>query len=206
MSSENAKTDEPSHYTNGEGCQDQAGQPRKDIGPKSSEQGQRVGGVSGGGEIGRVARVSVETCSDGAARAVPTTGTSQAKPGEAGRVAAGVGDIHSSVDPTDRTTVGERRDGTCPSASQSGEGRDDGLGQKPWIITSLNVRELQRMLYRKATANALGDCSFLVSLKPIRRMGLGKPCAGKPPARFDEGEEIDALKSFNLLSTLLKIR
>jgi hypothetical protein len=35
-------------------------------------------------------------------------------------------------------------------------------------------------------------------------MGLGKPCAGKPPARFDEGEEIDALKSFHLLSTLLK--
>jgi RNA-directed DNA polymerase len=152
MSSENAKTDEPSHYTNGEGCQDQAGQSRKDIGPKSSERGQRVGGVSGGGETGRVARVSDETCGDGMARAVPTTGTSQATPGKAERVAAGVGDIHSSVDLTDRTTVGERRDGTCPPALQSGEGPDDGQGDELWIKTSPKVRKLQRVLYRKAKA------------------------------------------------------
>src|SRR5947209_16090963 len=102
MSSETRRTDEPSRFQNGEGCQGQAGQSRKDIGPKSSESGQRVGGVSGGGETGRVVRVSCETCGDGAK--VPTLGTSQAKPGKAESVTAGVGDIHSSVDLTDRTT------------------------------------------------------------------------------------------------------
>ena len=54
-------------------------------------------------------------------------------------------------------------------------------------------------------ALALKDCLLSMTLlKPIRRMGLGKPCAGKPPARFDEGEDIIALKSYNILSTLLK--
>jgi len=28
-----------------------------------------------------------------------------------------------------------------------------------------------------------------LNLKPTRRMGLGKPYAGKPLVRFDEGEE-----------------
>ena len=34
--------------------------------------------------------------------------------------------------------------------------------------------------------------------------GLGKPCAGKPPARFDEGESCEADNRFAALSTLLK--
>ena len=153
MSSESTKTDEPSRSTDGEGCQDRAGQSRKDVGPKSSiKPGQRVGGVGGGGGSGRMVRVSCENCRDGVASSASTTGPSQAKPGEAGRVAAEVGAVHSSVDPTDRITVGERRDGTCPSASQSGEGLDDGQGDELWIKTSPNVRKLQRVLYRKAKA------------------------------------------------------
>lgn len=152
MSFENATTGEPSHYPDGEGCQDRAGQSHKDIGPKSLEPGQRAGGVSGGGEIGRVVRVSCETCEDGAVKRAPTAGTSQATPDKAGWVRTGVGDIHSSEDLTDRTTVGERRDGTCPSASQSGEGPDDGQGETLWIKTSHKVRKLQRVLYRKAKA------------------------------------------------------
>jgi RNA-directed DNA polymerase len=152
MSSENTRTDEPSRSTDGEGCQDLGGQSRKDVGPKSSKPGQRIGGVGGGGGPGRMVRVSCENCSDEVASRTSTTGPSQAKPGKAGRVAAEVGAVHSSVDPTDSTTVGERRDGTCPSASQSGEGRDDGQGDELWIKTSPKVRKLQRVLYRKAKA------------------------------------------------------
>lgn len=152
MSSESAKTDEPSHSADGEGCQDQAGLSRKDIGPQSSGPDQRIGGVGGGGGKGRVGRVSCETCHEGSAGRDPTAGTSQAHPDEASRVEAGVGDIHSSEDLTDRTTVGERRDGACPHARQSGEGPDDGQGEELWIKTSRKVRKLQRVLYRKAKA------------------------------------------------------
>jgi RNA-directed DNA polymerase len=152
MSSESTRTDEPSRSTDGEGCQDRVGQSRKDVGPKSSEPGQRIGGVGEGGGPGRRVRVSCENCSDEVASGTSTTGASQAKPGEAGRVAAEVGAVHSSVDPTDITTGGERRDGTCPSASQSGEGPDDGQGDELWIKTSAKVRKLQRVLYRKAKA------------------------------------------------------
>ena len=112
MSSENAKTGEPSRYLNGEGCQDRAGRSRKDVGPKSLMSDQRAGGVSGGGGSGRVVGLSGETCDGGASSDVSTSGPSAAKPREAGRAVAGVGDLHSSVDPADRTTAGERREGT----------------------------------------------------------------------------------------------
>jgi len=65
---------------------------------------------------------------------------------------AGVGDLHSSVDLADIKTAGERREGTCPTAQQSGEGLDDGRGDELWIKTSPKVRKLQRVLYRKAKA------------------------------------------------------
>ena len=152
MSSEIARTGEPSHFLNGEGCQEQAGQSREDIGPKSSMPGQRAGGVSGGGGTGRVVGVSCETCDEGDRTGALNCGTSQATPGKADSLAAGVGDIHSSEDLTDRTTVGERRDGACPHASQSGKGPDDGQGEELWIKTSPKVRKLQRVLYRKAKA------------------------------------------------------
>lgn len=152
MSSENAKTGEPSRYLNGEGCQDRAGRSRKDVGPKSLMSDQRAGGVSGGGGSGRVVGLSGETCDGGASSDVSTSGPSAAKPREAGRAVAGVGDLHSSVDPADRTTAGERREGTCPPASQRGEGPDDGRSDSLWIKTSPKVRKLQRVLYRKAKA------------------------------------------------------
>lgn len=152
MSSENARTGEPSHSADGEGCQDRAGQSRKDIGPKSLMSDQRTGGVSGDGGSGRVVGLSGETCRGGSPSGDSTTGASAATPREAGRAAAGVGDLHSSVDLADRTTAGERREGTCPPASQSGKGPDDGWSDELWIKTSPKVRKLQRVLYRKAKA------------------------------------------------------
>lgn len=152
MSSENATTGEPSRYANGEGCQDRAEQIRKDLGSQSLMSDQRAGGVSGGGGSGRVVRLSGETCDGGWPSGDSTSGPSAAKPREAGRAVAGVGDLHSSVDPADRTTAGERREGTCPPASQSGEGPDDGWSDELWIKTSPKVRKLQRVLYRKAKA------------------------------------------------------
>lgn len=152
MSSENATTGEPGRYLNGEGCQDRAGQSRQDVGPQSLRSDQRTGGVSGGGGSGRGVRLSGETCDGGASPDAPTSGTSAATPREAGRAVAGVGDLHSSVDPRDRTTRGERREGTCPPASQRGEGPDDGWSEELWIKTSPKVRKLQRVLYRKAKA------------------------------------------------------
>ena len=151
MSSEISTTGKPSPSSLGEGCQDRAGQSRKDVGPKSLNPDQRTGGVCGGGRTGRVAGVSCETCDDGPSRDGPTSGTNP-KTDEAERVVAGVGDIRSSVDLADRTTAGERRDGTCPHASQSSKGPDDGLREDLWIKTSPKVRKLQRVLYRKAKA------------------------------------------------------
>lgn len=152
MSSESESPGEPSRSENGEGCQGRTGQSRKDIGPKPLLSEQHTGGVGGGGGFGRVGGLSDETCSGGAALAVPTSGASAATPCEAGRAAAGVGDLHSSVDPADRTTAGERREGTCPPASQRGKGPDDGWSDELWIKTSPKVRKLQRVLYRKAKA------------------------------------------------------
>jgi RNA-directed DNA polymerase len=152
MSSESARTGEPNCSADGEGCQDRAGQSHKDIGPKSLRPDQRTGGVSGGGGTGRVVRLSGETCDGGKPSGNPTSGSSAATPREAGRAVAGVGDLHSSADPADRTTAGERREGTCPLASQSGEGPDDGWSDELWIKTSPKVRKLQRVLYRKAKA------------------------------------------------------
>ena len=152
MSSENATTGEPSRYLNGEGCQDWAGQSRKDIGPKSLMSDQRAGGVSGGSGPGRVVGLSGETCDGGASSDASTPGTSVAIPRKVGGAVAGVGDLHSSVDLADIKTAGERREGTCPPASQRGEGLDDGRSDELWIKTSPKVRKLQRVLYRKAKA------------------------------------------------------
>ena len=152
MSSESANPSEPSRYANGEGCQGRAGQSRKDIGPKSLMSDQHTGGVSGGGGLGKDVRLSGETCHGGASCDASTSVTSAAKPRKAGRAVAGVGDLHSSDDPADIKTVGERREGTCSHASQSGKGPDDGWGDELWIKTSPKVRKLQRVLYRKAKA------------------------------------------------------
>ena len=152
MSSVTETTDESSRYLNGEDCKDRKRQSRKDVGPKSLISDQHVGGVSGGGGLGKVVRLSGETCGGGASCDASTPGTSAAKPRKAGRAAAGVGDLHSSDDLADIKTAGERREGTCSHASQSGKGPDDGWGDELWIKTSPKVRKLQRVLYRKAKA------------------------------------------------------
>lgn len=91
--------------------------------------------------------VNRETCRGG--RLVPTVGTS-GQDREAVRAAAGVGDLHSSVDPRDSITRGERREGTCSSASKRSEGQGDGSEETSWLRTPGKVRELQLALYRKA--------------------------------------------------------
>jgi len=63
-----------------------------------------------------------------------------------------VGDLRSSADPADIKTAGERREGACPPAQQSGEGPDDGRGDELWTNTSPKVRKLQRVPHRKAKA------------------------------------------------------
>jgi RNA-directed DNA polymerase len=156
MSSETASTDEPNHFLNGEGCQGRAGQSRKDIGPKASMSGQRVGGVSGGGGLGRGDGISWETCrrADSPVEAA-TAGTTPSLAAKTVRAVAGVGDLHSSVEARDSITRAERREGTCANAHQRSEGpdkQDDGRGDNLWIRTSLKVRKLQRALYRKAKA------------------------------------------------------
>ena len=168
MSSERARTGEPNRYTDGEGCQDQAGQSRKDVGPQSLRSDQRTGGVCGGGGPRRRVRLSGETCPGEAPSGGSTPSASVATPREVGRAETGVGDLHSSVEPRDRTTCGERREGTCPPASQSGEGPDDGWSDELWTQTSLKVRQLQRVLYRKAKAEPHWR---LTPLKPIRKNG-----------------------------------
>jgi hypothetical protein len=62
MISEIAMTGEPSRDLSGGGCQDRAGQSRKDVGPKSLMFDQRAGGVSRGGGSGWVVKLSGETC------------------------------------------------------------------------------------------------------------------------------------------------
>jgi hypothetical protein len=192
MSSENASTGEPNHSADGEGCKDRAGQSRKDLGPKSLMSDQRAGGVSGGGGSGRDVRLSGETCDGGASSDVSTSGTSAAKPREAGRAVAGVGDLHSSVDLTDIKTVGERREGTCPTALQRGGGSTDGQSPALWIGTKQRSSHLDGMLYRGEKQGDNQPHGRLVLLSSAenepKEPGLGKPCAGKPPARFDEGE------------------
>ena len=51
------------------------------------------------------------------------------------------------------------------------------------LTTPENIRTLQRKLYRKAKQEPrkLGECACLAV------KNIGKPCAGEPHARFDEG-------------------
>ncbi|MFH1653583.1 MAG: hypothetical protein ABIE74_05965 [Pseudomonadota bacterium] len=56
------------------------------------------------------------------------------------------------------------------------------------LTTPENIRTLQRKLYRKASADNGGlDEGACFVMKNI-----GKPCAGKPQARFDEGGLVES--------------
>jgi hypothetical protein len=103
-----------------------------------------------------------------------TSGTTRSN-GEAAWAMSGVGGVRSSDNPVPDLWFGEpaeeRRDTTCSAARKSNEGHGDGpLGYQ----RHKTVRELPI----HAGAAAL----------PLRKE-LGKPDAGKPPVRFDEGRE-----------------
>jgi hypothetical protein len=178
MSSESTTTSEPNHYTDGEGCQDRAGQSRKDIGPKSLMSDQRAGGVGGGGGWRKVVRLSGETCHGGLPSGVPTSGTSAATPCKAGRAEAGVGDLHSSVDLADIKTAGERREGTCPNASRRGEGPTDGQSHALWIGTKQRFGNLNGCYIgaqKQERPDAAWAASFvLVETKPKERDSVSR--------------------------------
>lgn len=156
MSSETASTDEPSRCLIGEGCQDRAGTKGGTGSPQWSAHGQRVGGVSGGGGLGRGDGISWETCRRAASpEEAATGGATPSLAAKAERAATGVGDLHSSVEARDSITRAERREGTCANAHQRSKGpetQDDGRREDLWIRTSPKVRKLQRALYRKAKA------------------------------------------------------
>jgi hypothetical protein len=106
-----------------------------------------------------------------------TGGTTSSKR-EAVRAMTGVGGVRSSDDPVPNLWFGqpaeERRDATCSAEVKSSEGRGDG---PQGLQAPYNVRQLQITLGRRASV--------------FRPMELGKPDAGKPPVRFDEGREAD---------------
>jgi hypothetical protein len=113
-----------------------------------------------------------------------TGGTTSSKR-EAAQVMAEVGGVRSSDDPVPDhwfgQPTGERRDATCSAEVRSSEGRGDG------------PRGLQAPDKRSATANHAGSESVSSPAKE-----LGKPDAGKPPVRFDEGRGADGHWSSDL--------
>ena len=106
-----------------------------------------------------------------------TDGTAPPK-GKAARAMAGVGGVRSSEETAPDLWFGqnaeEPRDATCSAEVKSSEGRGDG------------PQGLQAPYKRSATANHAGSESVSFPAKE-----LGKPDAGKPPVRFDEGREAD---------------
>ena len=98
---------------------------------------------------------------------------------------AEVGGVRSSDDTALGFWLGqpaeERRDATCSAEVKSNEGRGDG------------PQGLQAPDKRSATANHAGSESVSFPAKE-----LGKPDAGKPLVRFDEGREADGHWSSDL--------
>ena len=182
MSPEMAKSGKPSRYLNGEGCH--AASSNRQLGAVDS------GGVSEDDTIGREAKVSWEISGREAATSQPPM--QGGVPSKVGRAAREVGVLRSSVEAGITKNPVEPREGTWVNAHQTSQGRG-WPGDR--IVTPTKVRELGRRLYRRAQA--------------LRGMTLGKPCAGKPPARFDEGQGKDGhwpagLSIRLLLPTLLK--
>ena len=121
-------------------------------------------------KAGRAEPMSESKCAQPAAQAGST--------GEAAGVGPAVGGVRSSDDFAPGFWFGqpaeERRDATCSAEVKSSEGRGDA------------PRGLQAPYKRSATANHDGSESVSFPAKE-----LGKPDAGKPPVRFDEGREAD---------------
>jgi len=115
-----------------------------------------------------------------AGKEASTDGTTSQK-GEAARARAEVGGVGSSVDPVPDLWFGElaeeRSDATCSAGVKRREGGGDGPATAG-LQAPDKLRQLQVTLYRPAS-----------NRDPY--MELGKPDAGKPPVRFDEGREAD---------------
>ena len=104
-----------------------------------------------------------------------------------------VGGVRRSDDPVadlwSAQPAEERRDATYSAGEKSREGCGDGPRGLP---APEKVRQLQITLYRKAQSKP--EYRFYaghdgVTTPKIKE--LGKPDAGKPPVRFDEGREPD---------------
>jgi len=136
---------EPSRCLTGEGCHV----------PLSNSQAaaQNLGGVGGGDRTGKADRVSRENSTVASETQPAARG---GKPTKAARTAGVVGVPHSSDDPPDNITGGERGRGTWVNACGTGEGLDDGRATVEAlfdrITTPPKVQKLQRTLYRKAKA------------------------------------------------------
>jgi len=135
--------------------------------------GHHCGGVSGGGMLGRVVGTRDEISSGGRRR--PTAGTS----GEPVRpVLPGEKSERFIVATKARNGAGAKGPHLVDVNSKAQDRAMAPLGE---IATTTKVRALQRTLSRAtkrvtSTVRAVND--------------HGKPCAGKPPARFDEGRGV----------------
>ena len=103
-----------------------------------------------------------------------STGGTTPATGEAARAVAGVGVLHSSDDLRDTTTRGEPREGTYPNAMRRGEGSGDG---STGAISAHN--------------DSAASIHAMSPSESEAQVGFGKPDAGKPPVRFDEGRGAD---------------
>ncbi len=153
---------EPSRYLDGEGCH--AEHPNSQVGPLN------LGGVSEGDRTGRAARVSRENSRREPVAQLVAQGGNPTKPT---RTTGVVGVLRSSVDPTDSKTDGERRWGTWMRVKGTSNGTGDGRGDPD-----------------RNSAKSLRRCKVHCDgrRKPSRGSILGKPDAGKPLVRFDEGQ------------------
>ena len=172
MSPDNANR-EPSPCRMGEGCH----VPLSNSCPAA----QSLGGVSEGDRTGRAARVSREN-SSGASETQPVE--QGGNPTEPARAAGVVGVLRSSVDPSDSKTDGEPRRGTWVRVKGTRNGTGDGQGD-------LDINSAKSL--RRGKVHCDGG------RKPSRGSALGKPDAGKPLVRFDEGrsETVIGLVPFN---------
>ena len=161
MSLDSTKNREPSRYHFGEGCH----------APLSNSQAaaQDLGGVCEGDRTARADGVSRETFRGASVTQPAGQG---GEPTETVRTVGGVGVLRSSEDLPERKTGGERRRGAWVRVKGTSNGTGDGQGD-------LDINSAKSL--RRCKAHCDGG------RKPSRGSTLGKPDAGKPLVRFDEG-------------------
>ena len=164
---------EPSRYLNGEGCHVPLS--------NSCSAAQNLGGVSEDDRTARAARVSRENSSGASVTPRAAQGGESTEPVRAAGV---VGVLRSSVDLPESITGGERRRGAWVRVKGTRNGTGDGQG-------NLDINSAKSL--RRGKVHCDGR------RKPGRGSTLGKPDAGKPPVRFDEGrsQTVIGLQPFN---------